>query len=69
MTTLQPLLSRDRYSDPEWELASAGKCNWDIANYPHITRCGKPSDPNSFYRWCTEHDQESRYYDPQSYGR
>ena len=61
MTMLQPLLSRDRYTDEEWAPSSASRCDWITATYPRPVWCGKPSDPNSFYRWCSEHDQESRY--------
>lgn len=69
MTGLQPLLARDRYSDHEWELSSAGLCDWYVANYPRDEWCGRPSDPDSFYRWCEEHDQEARETDPAKYGR
>jgi hypothetical protein len=77
MSDLQPLLARSRYSDKEWHLASAGLCDWNTANYPRMEWCEKPSDPNSFYRWCTEHDQQVRDEDtylaqwghPAKYGR
>lgn len=60
MTTLQPLLARSRYSDEEWAYASAGVCDWEVATYPSLQRCGQPSDPDSFYRYCTDHDQDAR---------
>lgn len=31
--------------------------------------CGRPASPDSFYRWCTEHDQEAREDNPAQYGR
>jgi len=60
--SLQPLLSRDRYSDEEWELASSGRCGMDVANYPRLEHCEKPSDPKSFYRFCPDHDEDAREY-------
>jgi hypothetical protein len=57
---LQPLLDRGRYTDEEWDLASAGLCGWLTANYPRLEWCGQPSDPDSHYRCCTPHDQEAR---------
>lgn len=69
MPDLQPLLSRDRYTDEEWEYASAGRCDVLTANYPGMEWCGKPADPDSFYRWCTEHDWEARTEDPRRYGQ
>lgn len=70
MTNLQPLLSRDRYTDEEWQYASAGICDWitESGMGPYIKRCGAPSSPNSFYRWCAEHDDEARD-DPYHYGK
>jgi hypothetical protein len=68
MTDLQPLLARNRYTDEEWALSSAGKCDWLTATYPGLEWCEQPSSPRSFYRWCTEHDDEARD-DPRSYGR
>lgn len=69
MPDLQPLLSRIRYDDEEWELASAGRCARLIPWPPGIgTWCGEPSDPDSFYRWCAEHDQEAREVNPYGYG-
>jgi hypothetical protein len=65
---LQPLLARDRYTDEEWAYASAGRCDWVVATYPGLERCGEPSSPDSFYRWCPEHDQEAREQDPTAYG-
>lgn len=62
MCDLQPLLARDRYSDEEWELVSSGRCGMDVANYPQLEHCGRPSDPDSFYRFCTEHDEDARAY-------
>lgn len=67
MTALQPLLDRSRYSEEEWEYASAGICDWETANYPGLERCGEPSDPASFYRYCREHDQDAR--ERPTYGR
>jgi hypothetical protein len=69
VTVLQPLLSRDRYSDEEWEYALSGRCGRYTANYPADAWCGEPSSPVSFYRWCDEHDQEAREEDPAAYGR
>lgn len=71
VTDLQPLLSRDRYSDEEWEYASSGRCDreTDLGMHPRIVRCGEPSSPASFYRWCVEHDEEARDDDPDAYGR
>lgn len=69
MTDLQPLLSRDRYSDEEWALASSGRCSWYTANYPADAWCGAPSDAASLYRLCTEHDREARDGYPQNYGK
>lgn len=66
---LQPLLARDRYTDEEWELSSAGLCDAYVANYPRDEWCGAPSSPKSFYRWCEEHDQEAREDDPAAYGK
>jgi hypothetical protein len=60
MVELMPLLDRSRYTDEEWEYASSGRCDWEVATYPRLERCGKPSSPKSFYRWCDEHDQERR---------
>jgi len=59
---LQPLLARERYSDEEWKLSSAGLCDVVIESGmgPYVKYCEQPSDANSFYRWCTEHDQEAR---------
>ena len=67
MTALQPLVDRSRYTDEEWEYASSGRCDWETATYPHLTRCGEPSDPDSFYRYCDEHDEEAR--ESPGYGR
>lgn len=66
---LQPLLARNRYSDEEWALSSAGRCDVEVANYPRVQRCGLPSDPNSFYRYCTDHDRRARDEAPDTYGR
>jgi hypothetical protein len=68
MTALQPLLDRGRYSDEEWKFASSGRCDWETANYPRVQRCGAASDPNSFYRWCTDHDEQGRRDNPDVYG-
>jgi hypothetical protein len=57
---LQPLLDRDRYSDAEWLLSSNGRCGSLVADYPRLTWCLEPSDPGSFYRYCTEHDRHAR---------
>jgi hypothetical protein len=64
---LQPLLDRSRYTDEEWEYASSGRCDWEVATYPRLERCGKPSDPDSFYRYCTAHDRMARDCSP-NYG-
>jgi hypothetical protein len=71
MSDLQPLLSRDRYSDEEWALSKAGLCDWDVefGNGRGVIHCKKPSDPDSFYRWCTEHDQQARDEGPSKYGQ
>lgn len=61
MADLQPLLSRDRYTDGEWEFASSGRCGMDVANYPSLEHCREPSAPKSFYRFCTEHDDDARW--------
>lgn len=68
---LMPLLARDRYSDEEWKYASSGRCDWvtESGMTPWIKRCGKPSSPDSFYRWCAGHDREAREDDPAKYGR
>jgi hypothetical protein len=68
VTALQPLLDRGRYSDEEWKYASSGRCDWETANYPSLQRCGRPSDPGSFYRYCKRHDAEARDTSP-NYGR
>ncbi len=60
MSALQPLLDRGRYTDEEWEYASSGRCDCVMATYPSFERCGEPSDPESFYRYCTEHDEDAR---------
>lgn len=67
----QPLLARDRYSDEEWQYASSGLCDreTEFGMHPRIVRCGKPSSPDSFYRWCADHDREAREDDPAKYGR
>lgn len=63
MSNLQPLLSRDRYTDEEWEYASSGRCAQEIEiDWHGITRCGKPSSPESFYRFCEQHDEDAREY-------
>lgn len=67
--TLQPMLDRGRYSDEEWEYASSGRCDWVIESgmWPgRVVRCGEPSDPGSFYRYCTEHDEDAQ--DDPAYG-
>lgn len=69
MSDLFPLLARDRYTDEEWELASSGRCSQNTASYPRLTWCGEASDPNSFYRWCAEHDADARHNNPGVYGR
>lgn len=64
MTDLQPLLARDRYTDAEWELSSAGLCDevTEFGVYPgRVEHCGYPASPDSFYRLCAEHDEEARY--------
>ncbi len=67
MTALQPMLDRSRYSDEEWEYASSGRCDWETANYPSLQRCGKPSSPESKYRWCAGHDRAAREDYPGKY--
>lgn len=62
MRDLYPLLARNRYTDVEWEYASSGRCGMDVANYPSLEHCGRPSDPGSFYRFCSEHDRDAREY-------
>lgn len=69
MSDLRPMLDRGRYSDEEWEFASAGICDWETANYPSLQRCGQPSDPGSFYRYCAKHDEDARDHSPDTYGR
>lgn len=70
VSNLQPLLARNRYTDEEWALSSTGRCDWLTATYPRMEWCGQPSDPNSFYRWCTEHDRDAREDYPQhQYGK
>lgn len=71
MVALYPLLDRGRYTDEEWELASAEMCNW-VSQFGFRGRwvhCGQPSDPESFYRWCAEHDMQARDDNPEAYGR
>jgi hypothetical protein len=65
---LRPLLDRNRYTDEEWAYASTGRCDWGVATYPTLARCGQPSDPDSFYRWCTGHDRQARDDSPDNYG-
>lgn len=62
MTDLQPLLSRDRYSDEEWECATSGRCGAcvEFGNSRGVILCEEPSDPNSYYRYCTGHDEDAR---------
>ena len=60
MTVLYPLLARDRYCDQEWEYASSGRCDWQVATPPDSRRCGRSSWSGSFYRYCQEHDQTAR---------
>jgi hypothetical protein len=69
---LYPLLDRDRYNDDEWALASAGLCDWVIeyGMYPgRVVHCGQPADPGSFYRWCTDHDEQALDENPGAYGQ
>jgi hypothetical protein len=67
MSDLQPLLDRSRYTDEEWEYASSGRCDWEVATYPSLERCGQPSSPDSVYRYCAEHDEDAR--EQGGYGR
>ncbi len=70
MAELMPLLARNRYSDEEWELSSSGRCDEVVESGMYMGRivhCGKPSDPGSFYRLCTEHDEVAQ--DDPTYGR
>ncbi len=71
MPELQPLLDRGRYTDEEWELSSAGLCDTVIeyGNGRGVVHCGQPASPLSFYRWCTEHDQDARDENPAAYGK
>jgi hypothetical protein len=71
VSALQPLLDRDRYSDEEWKLAVSGRCGATVeyGNGRGVILCGEPSDPVSFYRWCTGHDTDAREQDPGKYGR
>jgi len=70
VTNLQPLLSRDRYTDEEWGLTSAGRCSWNTAfGTPSLTYCRKPSDPRSAYRFCTDHDFDIREDYGADYGK
>ncbi len=69
MGALRPLLARNRYTDEEWAYASSGHCDWEaeLGMHPRIVRCGKPSSPDSFYRYCTDHDEQAR--ESPRYGR
>jgi hypothetical protein len=71
VSSLYPLLARDRYCDEEWEYATSGRCDREVeyGNGRGIIRCGLPSSPASFYRWCDEHDLEARYENPAAYGK
>jgi hypothetical protein len=60
VSDLQPMLDRSRYTDEEWEYASEGRCDWADAQFQYLERCGDPSDPDSFYRYCTFHDGVAR---------
>lgn len=68
MAKLMPLLARSRYTDEEWALSRAGRCDWPTAYYPKPQLCGRPSAPKSFYRWCAEHDEVARRENPRVYG-
>jgi hypothetical protein len=60
---LQPLLDRDRYTDEEWALSSAGLCDEVIEYGMHpgrIVHCGERSSPVSVYRLCASHDEDAR---------
>lgn len=60
---LQPLLTRNRYTDKEWALASAGLCDRFVESDTvagRAVRCEQPSDPGSFYRFCAECDDRAR---------
>jgi hypothetical protein len=59
---LMPLLARNRYTDDEWALATAGRCGWEAESgmRPTVVRCRKPSSPKSMYRLCTRHDRQAR---------
>lgn len=71
MSKLWPLLARNRYSAEEWKLASRGQCDWavEFGNGRGVRYCGRPSSPQSFYRWCAGHDREARSNNPGAYGR
>jgi hypothetical protein len=71
MPDLQPMLARSRYSDEEWEFASSGRCDREVelGMHPRVVRCGEPSSPASFYRWCARHDREAYEDNPAKYGR
>ena len=48
MNDLMPLLARDRYTDVEWEISSAGLCDEvvEYGMYPgRIVHCKQPSSP------------------------
>lgn len=60
MAKLKPMLSRNRYTDEEWAMASKGRCDIETATYPSLKRCGKHSSPTSDYRYCCEHDADTR---------
>jgi hypothetical protein len=69
---LQPMLDEDLYQPTEEALARAGMCHEQIPpdddaepdededEDEEPVWCGRPSDPNSFHRLCTDHDTERR---------
>ncbi len=59
---LQPLLARDRYTETEWQHATSGRCGWEEAISLQPNCCGKPSDPESFFRYCTFHNNVVRNF-------
>jgi len=52
---------RNRFTDKEWKIASAGKCCWQTGyGLPWITYCRKPSMPGQPFGYCRQHDRELR---------
>lgn len=63
---LQPLFPEDLYTPQEWALAYNGMCQEktddgdEEDDDEEPVWCGRPSDPVSLYRSCTEHDEARR---------